>query len=85
MNLQPVVQETDNLTRPDHEAWPLHLAYRNAIVNNYFNIWWIFLVTAVAYNNHESNNLVHVCHIQRRKKAESARECGAVECVLAKS
>ena len=35
MNLSPVVQETENLTRPDHEAWPLHLAYRNAIARNY--------------------------------------------------
>jgi len=35
MNLSPVVQETDNLTRPDHEAWPLHLAYRNEIARNY--------------------------------------------------
>jgi len=34
MNLSPVVQETDNLTRPDREAWPLYLAYRNEIARN---------------------------------------------------
>ena len=83
MNLQPVVQEIDNLTRPDHEAWPLHLAYRKAIANIYVHIWWIFLVTAVAYYNYKSKNLSRVCHIQRRKKAEIARECGAVEGVMA--
>jgi hypothetical protein len=50
MNLSPVVEEIDNLTRPDHEAWPLHLVYSNAIASNYFNNGLIFLVTEVAYN-----------------------------------
>ena len=70
-----------NLTKPDHEAWSLHLVYSNAFSSNYVNNGSIFLVTAVAYNKYKSSNLVHVCHIQRRKKAESARECDAVKAV----
>ena len=83
MNLSPVMEETDNLTRLDREARPVHLAYRNAIANIYVNNGLIFLVTAVAYNKYKSSNLTHFCHIQRRKKPESARGCGAVKAVQA--